>query len=130
VPTRAQLPGPANGVAKMPTSVLTTSLPRQMTELLAGASGRLPLTLVHVLPPFRVTNTWPTPAFGIQCREKPPKVTTACAAFAGSMVNEVGTRFGSTLDVTACQVPPKLVARPEVNGAAPPGLQPFPHQPA
>ena len=46
------------------------------------------------------------------------------------MVNEVGTRFGSTLPVTACQVPPKLVARPEVNGAEPPGLQPLPHQPA
>jgi len=57
-------------------------------------------------------------------------VATACAEFAGSMVNEVGTQFGSTLDVTVCQVPPKLVSMPEVNGADPPGLQPFPHQPA
>src|SRR6266496_6762113 len=102
----------------MPTSVLTTSLLPHLTELSAGASGRFPLTLVHVLPPFRVTNTWPAPAFGIQCREKPPKVTTACAEFAGSMVNEVGTRFGSTLDVTVCQVPPKLVSMPEVGRAS------------
>ena len=57
VPTRTQLPGPLYDVAKMPTSVLTTSLPRQMTEPVAGASGRLPLTLVHVLPPPRAPSS-------------------------------------------------------------------------
>ena len=43
----------------MPTSVLTTRLPPQMTELSAGASGRLPLTLVHVLPTCWVARSNP-----------------------------------------------------------------------
>ena len=48
----------------------------------------------------------------------------------GSRVNEVGIRLGSTRELTVCQVPPKLVSMPEVNGTAPAGLQPPPHQPA
>ena len=57
---RTQLPGPLNDVAKMPTSVLTTSLPRQMTEALAGASGRLPLTLVPPRQPTAAMTVFPS----------------------------------------------------------------------
>src|SRR5215472_2538326 len=45
-----------------------------------------------------------------------------CAAWCGSRVNEVGTRLGSTCELTACQVPPKFVSIPEVNGALPAGV--------
>src|SRR5690242_8523970 len=95
-----------------------------------GASGRLPDWSVHVLPPLVDSKTWPTPPPGIQRRENAPYTTTTWLAFDGSTQKLVGIRLGRLGACTVCQLPPTFVSMPEMNGAAPPGLHPLPHQPA
>ena len=66
-----------------PRSVARTSFPCTIATSSAGSSGRLPVTSVNEAPPFLDSNTWPTPASGIQRRLNEPMLMKTCAAFSG-----------------------------------------------
>src|SRR4051812_39236251 len=86
VPRRDQALGVAADATNMPTSIARYRFVPAITRSSAGASGRPPEMSVQVTPPSFDSNTWPTPEFGIQRREKPPNTAYTCAAFAGSTV--------------------------------------------
>src|SRR5215813_470413 len=89
-----------------PSSVASAILPPVSTSASDAMSGRFPEMSVQDLPPFCVSNTWPTPPPGTNRREYPLKTAYACAGFDGSTVTPAMYRLGRPAVLTWWQVTP------------------------